>query len=151
MGPPLSFARWNQDACNILFWTNTNYLFISRTRIATTTTAHDNLTTHTKHINPTTFHRPVIAYVPDNIPVLLDNKRGDIGSTAVAYAESAYQQYKADAVTVNPYMGTDSVAPFTNDPTKGKNDGSVKGERYFTTTKGRGLMVKLRDVTKVIR
>lgn len=51
--------------------------------------------------------------------MLLDNKRGDIGSTAVAYAESAYQQYKADAVTVNPYMGTDSVAPFTNDPTKG--------------------------------
>ena len=61
----------------------------------------------------------VIAYVPDAIPVLLDNKRGDIGSTAVAYAESAYSHYKADAVTVNPYMGTDSVAPFTSDPTKG--------------------------------
>ena len=60
----------------------------------------------------------MIAYVPDDIPVLLDNKRGDIGSTAVAYAEAAYTQYKADAVTVNPYMGTDSVAPFTSDPTK---------------------------------
>jgi uridine monophosphate synthetase len=57
--------------------------------------------------------------VPDNIPVLLDNKRGDIGSTAVAYAESAYDQYKADAVTVNPYMGTDSVSPFTSNATKG--------------------------------
>jgi dynactin 1 len=37
----------------------------------------------------------------------------------------------------------------TNDPTKGKNDGSVKGTRYFTCPKGRGLMVKLRDVTKL--
>lgn len=61
----------------------------------------------------------VIKYVPDEIPVLLDCKRGDIGSTAAAYAESAYVSLKADAVTVNPYMGSDSVSPFTKDPTKG--------------------------------
>ena len=119
MGPPLSLLGETKMHATHCFELTPIIFSISRTRIATTTTAHDNLTTHTKHINPTTFHRPVIAYVPDNIPVLLDNKRGDIGSTAVAYAESAYQQYKADAVTVNPYMGTDSVAPFTNDPTKG--------------------------------
>ena len=61
----------------------------------------------------------VIAYVPDDIPVLLDCKRGDIGSTAAAYAKSAYDSLGADAVTVNPYMGSDSVSPFTKDPAKG--------------------------------
>ncbi|MFN4148115.1 MAG: orotidine-5'-phosphate decarboxylase, partial [Rhodocyclaceae bacterium] len=39
------------------------------------------------------------------IPVILDAKRGDIGSTAEQYAIEAYERYKADAVTVNPYMG----------------------------------------------
>ena len=61
----------------------------------------------------------MIAYVPDGIPVLLDNKRGDIGSTATAYAQSAFDSLNAHAVTVNPYMGSDSVDPFTKDPTKG--------------------------------
>jgi curved DNA-binding protein CbpA len=49
------------------------------------------------------------------------------------------------------YAKGDFAGIIMNNPAKGKNDGSVKGERYFTTTKGRGLMVKLRDVTKVIR
>lgn len=43
---------------------------------------------------------------------LLDAKRGDIGSTAEHYAKEAYERYLADAVTVNPYMGTDSLAPY---------------------------------------
>ena len=47
------------------------------------------------------------------IPVILDAKRGDIGSTAEQYAIEAFQRYKADAVTVNPYLGHDSVQPFT--------------------------------------
>jgi orotidine-5'-phosphate decarboxylase len=46
------------------------------------------------------------------IPVILDAKRGDIGSTASQYAEEAFARYKADAVTVNPYMGRDSVEPY---------------------------------------
>ncbi|MDR0564889.1 MAG: orotidine-5'-phosphate decarboxylase, partial [Azoarcus sp.] len=46
------------------------------------------------------------------IPVILDAKRGDIGSTAAQYAEEAFARYGADAVTVNPYMGQDSVAPY---------------------------------------
>jgi orotidine-5'-phosphate decarboxylase len=46
------------------------------------------------------------------IPVILDAKRGDIGSTASQYAEEAFVRYKADAVTVNPYMGRDSVEPY---------------------------------------
>ncbi|MDR2000093.1 MAG: orotidine-5'-phosphate decarboxylase [Zoogloeaceae bacterium] len=48
---------------------------------------------------------------PD-IPVILDAKRGDIGSTAEQYAIEAFERYRADAVTVNPYMGRDSVEPW---------------------------------------
>ncbi len=46
------------------------------------------------------------------IPVILDAKRGDIGSTAEQYAQEAFVRYGADAVTVNPYMGRDSVDPY---------------------------------------
>lgn len=48
---------------------------------------------------------------PD-IPVILDSKRGDIGSTAAHYAREAFDRYAADAVTVNPYLGHDSLQPF---------------------------------------
>ena len=46
------------------------------------------------------------------IPVILDAKRGDIGSTAEQYAIEAFERFKADGVTVNPYMGRDSVEPY---------------------------------------
>ena len=46
------------------------------------------------------------------LPVILDAKRGDIGSTAQLYAVEAYERYGADAVTVNPYLGRDSIEPF---------------------------------------
>ncbi len=59
-----------------------------------------------------------IAAVPDPIPVLLDAKRGDIGSTAVAYARAAFEAWQADAITVNPYLGQDSIAPFIAYPGK---------------------------------
>jgi orotidine-5'-phosphate decarboxylase len=55
---------------------------------------------------------------PD-IPVILDAKRGDIGSTAEQYAVEAFERYGADAVTVNPYLGGDSLAPFTRYRDKG--------------------------------
>jgi orotidine-5'-phosphate decarboxylase len=45
-------------------------------------------------------------------PVILDAKRGDIGSTAEKYAEEAFARYRADAVTINPYMGGDSLEPY---------------------------------------
>ncbi|RLC75222.1 MAG: orotate phosphoribosyltransferase [Chloroflexi bacterium] len=53
-----------------------------------------------------------IEAIPSNIPVILDAKRGDIGSTARAYAKAAFEVLKADAVTLNPYLGYDSLAPF---------------------------------------
>ena len=57
----------------------------------------------------------LIAYIHENhegIPVILDAKRGDIGSTAQHYASEAFDRYGADAVTVNPYLGRDSAQPF---------------------------------------
>ena len=62
--------------------------------------------------------RETIAAVPNHIPVLLDAKRGDIGSTATAYARAAFETLGADAVTVSPYLGRDAVAPFLAYPGK---------------------------------
>lgn len=53
------------------------------------------------------------------IPIILDSKRGDIGSTAAMYAREAYQRFQADAVTINPYMGQDSAQPFLDYTDKG--------------------------------
>ena len=55
---------------------------------------------------------------PD-IPVILDAKRGDIGSTAALYAKEAYERYGADAVTVNPYLGFESIEPYMKYEDKG--------------------------------
>ena len=66
--------------------------------------------------------RETIAYIRERapeIPVILDVKRGDIGSTAAQYAREAFERYDADAVTVNPYMGVDAVKPFLDHADKG--------------------------------
>jgi uridine monophosphate synthetase len=63
--------------------------------------------------------RRVIAAVPGGIPVLLDAKRGDIASTAEAYARSTFERLGADAVTLSPYLGRDSLEPFLSRPGKG--------------------------------
>jgi orotidine-5'-phosphate decarboxylase len=53
------------------------------------------------------------------VPVILDAKRGDIGSTAEHYAREAYERYAAHAVTLSPYMGFDSIEPFLAYPDRG--------------------------------
>src|SRR5258708_5742284 len=63
-----------------------------------------------------------IRYIRERAPaalVILDAKRSDIGNTAEAYAREAFDRYGADAVTVNPYMGEDSVQPFLARPDRG--------------------------------
>jgi orotidine-5'-phosphate decarboxylase len=63
-----------------------------------------------------------IRYIRERAPaavVILDAKRNDIGHTAEAYACEAFERYGADAVTVNPYMGEDSVRPFLRRPDRG--------------------------------
>ena len=63
-----------------------------------------------------------IRYIRERAPaalIILDAKRNDIGNTAEAYAREAFDRYGADAVTVNPYMGEDSVRPFLVRPERG--------------------------------
>lgn len=63
-----------------------------------------------------------VSYIKDtyeHIPVILDAKRGDIGSTSEKYANEAFDVIEADAVTVNPYMGFDSIKPFLERKDKG--------------------------------
>lgn len=58
------------------------------------------------------------SHYPDLI-VILDAKRSDIGSTSVMYAQEAFDRYRADAVTVNPYLGLDSLSPFLDRKDRG--------------------------------
>ncbi len=60
-----------------------------------------------------------VEMIPDEIPVLLDAKRGDIGATAEAYAVAAFEQIGADAITLSPYMGESSAEPFLKYEEKG--------------------------------
>lgn len=76
--------------------------------------------------------KDVVAAIPDDIPVILDSKRGDISSTAEAYARSAFENIKGGGITLNPYLGYDSIQPFLKDPNRGvfllcktSNPGSV--------------------------
>jgi len=64
----------------------------------------------------------LIHYIHDahpDVPVILDAKRGDIGATAEHYAIEAFERYNADAVTVSPYMGFDSMQPYLAHPGRG--------------------------------
>jgi len=60
-----------------------------------------------------------VRYVPGDIPVIADAKRGDIGNTARAYARALFSIFGFDAATVNPYLGFDSIEPFINNQDKG--------------------------------
>ena len=60
-----------------------------------------------------------VKYIPGDIPVIGDAKRGDIGNTARAYARALFSVLGFDAATVNPYLGFDSIEPFTSYQDKG--------------------------------
>ncbi len=59
-----------------------------------------------------TLLRRTLDAIPPGYPVILDAKRGDIGSTAAAYAKACFEHWRADAVTLTPYLGRDSIQPF---------------------------------------
>jgi len=63
--------------------------------------------------------RQTVKHIPDNIPVIGDAKRGDIGNTAKAYAKAIFDGFGFDATTVNPYLGFDSIEPFIQYREKG--------------------------------
>ncbi len=63
--------------------------------------------------------RETVKLIPKSILTIGDGKRGDIGNTAERYARSLFNDFGFDAVTVNPYMGFDSIEPFSKNPEKG--------------------------------
>ena len=63
--------------------------------------------------------KSTIKYIPDDIPIIGDAKRGDIGNTAKAYAKAIFANLGFDATTVNPYLGFDSIEPFIQYTDKG--------------------------------
>lgn len=58
--------------------------------------------------------KKTLDYIPNEIFVILDGKKNDIGNTACKYAESVFKTLKCDATTVNPYLGRDGIQPFLN-------------------------------------
>jgi len=78
------------------------------------------------------------------VPVILDAKRGDVGHTAERYAIEAFERYGADAVTVNPYLGTDALEPFLARAEKGvivlcRTSNACAGDLQDLETGGRRL------------
>jgi len=61
----------------------------------------------------------VIDFIPDEVPIVLDAKRSDIGETQKYYAKAYFDHYKVDSVTLNPFMGFDSIEPFLEYEGKG--------------------------------
>ncbi|HOX85995.1 MAG TPA: orotidine-5'-phosphate decarboxylase [bacterium] len=83
------------------------------------------------------------ASLPADTIKIADAKRGDIGNTSQQYASAFFHQLNADALTVNPYMGFDSVAPFLQDPEKGvfflclTSNPGAQDFQYFSNSKQR--------------
>src|SRR5262249_41856279 len=63
--------------------------------------------------------RQLLRSIPHDVPVLVDAKRGDTPHTMCAYARAVFDELGADAVTVNPYLGGDSLEPFFDYPERG--------------------------------
>jgi len=82
--------------------------------------------------------RIIKLYKSADIPVILDYKRGDIGKTAQAYSKEAFEYFGADAVTLSPYLGYDSIEPFI----KGYPD---KGY-YILTKTSNSSSVEIQDI-----
>jgi uridine monophosphate synthetase len=92
----------------------------------------------------------VIEAVPDGIPVILDAKRGDIASTATAYARAAFEFLGVDAITASPYLGPDALEPLLSDPKravfmlcKTSNPGADEIQRLPVAPEGEPLYVHL--------
>lgn len=95
--------------------------------------------------------RRTLKLIPPDLITIADGKRGDIGSTSAMYARSLFDEFNFDAVTVNPYMGSDSVLPFLLRPNRcafllalTSNPGSNDFQRMFV----RGLPLYERVVRK---
>jgi orotidine-5'-phosphate decarboxylase len=94
----------------------------------------------------------IAIYNKAGIPVILDYKRGDIGKTAAAYAKEAFDFFKADAVTLSPYLGYDSIEPYIKGyPDKGyyiltKTSNASSGEIQDVHTEGKEFFLHIADM-----
>ncbi|TPG08529.1 orotidine-5'-phosphate decarboxylase [Rhodanobacter glycinis] len=91
------------------------------------------------------------------VPVILDAKRGDIGSTAQHYVSEAFDRYGADAVTLNPYLGRDSVQPFLDRADKGvillchtSNAGAADLQELFVSDESGGGKPLYQHVAQIV-
>jgi orotidine-5'-phosphate decarboxylase len=90
-------------------------------------------------------------YVPEDIPVIVDAKRGDIGNTARAYAAALFDRFQFDATTASPYLGYDSLEPFIDYHDKGvfilcrtSNKGAVDFQSLsFNTDHGSRMLFEI--------
>ncbi len=95
----------------------------------------------------------VLQTVPEDVPIILDGKFGDIGHTAAQYARFAFDVLRADAVTVNPYLGLDGVRPFLEREDRGafvlaRTSNPSAPQVQDRTTAGRPLY---EDVARIAR
>ncbi len=95
--------------------------------------------------------------MPEDVPVILDAKRGDIGETQKFYAQAYFERLDVDAVTLNPFMGYDTLEPFLDRPGKGvyllavtSNPGSADVERQ-TLADGRPVYALVGDMVERAR
>jgi len=94
----------------------------------------------------------ITIYKKAGIPVILDYKRGDIGKTAAAYAKEAFDFFKADAVTLSPYLGYDSIEPYIKGyPDKGyyiltKTSNASSGEIQDVKTDGKDFFIHIAEM-----
>ena len=82
------------------------------------------------------------------IPVILDGKRGDIGTTSKAYAKAMFEFWKADAITVAPYMGSDSVGPFLEYCGGAEGAHTTNSSENASACNGKGVYVLVRTSNK---
>jgi orotidine-5'-phosphate decarboxylase len=95
----------------------------------------------------------IIRQADPDIPIIGDAKRADIGTCSLAYAHSLFDKYKFDAVTVNPYMGSDALAPFLDSKDKGvfilchtSNPGGVEIQELMVVQRGGSITRPLYEI-----
>jgi len=99
-----------------------------------------------------TLEKIIRIYKAENIPVILDYKRGDIGKTANAYAKEAFEFFRADSVTLSPYLGYDSIEPYIKGyPDKGyyiltKTSNSSSGELQDIKSSDKELFLSVAEL-----
>jgi len=95
--------------------------------------------------------KKTIELIPEDVLIILDGKRADIGHSSEKYAKALFRELHADAVTVNPYLGYDSVAPFIEDETKGifllclTSNAGARDFQYLKTENGSTLFERVAE------